>query len=61
MRKDNDGFLPIKTNTCDRYFIAVVLFIAISLLWLRFLEAFGPLWVSTVLCVGLGAWIVRKG
>ena len=61
MRKDNDGFLPIKTNTFDRYFISVVLFIAISLFWMRFLEAYVPLWVSTVLCVALGAWIVRKG
>ncbi len=55
------GFLPIKTNTFDRIFISVVLFVAISLLWMRFLEPFAPLWVSTLLSVVLGQWIIRKG
>jgi predicted small integral membrane protein len=56
-----DGFLPIKTNTFDRVFISAVLFIAIHLLWMRFLEATLPLWVATVLSLLLGQWIVRKG
>jgi predicted small integral membrane protein len=56
-----DGFLPIKTNTFDRFFISAVLFIAIHLLWMRFLEATLPLWVATVLSLLLGQWIVRKG
>lgn len=55
------GFLPIKTNTFDRIFISVVLFVAISLLWMRFLEPFAPLWVSSLLSVVLGQWIIRKG
>jgi predicted small integral membrane protein len=55
------GFLPIETNTFDRVFISVVLFVAISLLWMRFVEAYLPLWISTVISVGLGVWIVRKG
>lgn len=35
--KDN-GFLPFYTNLFDRIFIAVVILIAVHLLWLRFIE-----------------------
>jgi predicted small integral membrane protein len=56
-----DGFLPIKTNTFDRVFISVVLFIAIHLLWMRFFEAYLSLWIATLISVLLGQWIVRKG
>lgn len=56
-----DGFLPIITNTFDRVFISVVLFIAIHLFWMRFLEASLPLWIATLISVLLGQWIVRKG
>ena len=60
--KTREGFLPISTNTFDRCFISVVIFIAISLLWMRFLEPLGaPLWISTVICLVLAVWIVRKG
>lgn len=55
------GFLPIETNTFDRGFISVILWIGISLLWMRFLEAMLPLWVSTVLCLILAIFIIRKG
>ncbi|MBP1807083.1 putative small integral membrane protein [Rubellimicrobium aerolatum] len=55
------GFLPIRTNAFDRVFISVVLFVAVHLLWMRFLEPALPLWVATVLSVALGALIVRKG
>lgn len=57
----NNGFLPIKTNTFDRVFISVVLFIAIHLLWMRFLEASISLWVATIIALIIGQWIVRKG
>jgi len=55
------GFLPIETNTFDRYFISVVIFVAITLFWLRFVEVYLPLWISTVIAVILGVIIVRKG
>jgi predicted small integral membrane protein len=56
------GFLPIETNTFDRYFISVVVFVAIHLLWMRLIEPyFLPLWVATIICVLLGILIVRKG
>ncbi|MFN2203001.1 MAG: DUF2160 family membrane protein [Caldilineaceae bacterium] len=62
--KGRRGFLPIETNTFDRVFISVVIFVAVSLLWMRFIEPLFPfptLWISTVLCVLLGILIVRKG
>ena len=39
--KGRRGFLPIPTNTFDRVFISVIIFIAISLLWMRFVEPNG--------------------
>ena len=60
--KGRRGFLPIDTNTFDRVFISVILFVAISLLWMRFIEPLGiPLWISTVLCIILAIFIIRKG
>ena len=61
LHKGRRGFLPISTNTFDRVFISVILFIGISLLWMRFLEWAIPLWVSTVLCFVLAVIIIRKG
>jgi predicted small integral membrane protein len=56
------GFLPIETNWFDRLFISVVIWVAISLFWLRFIEPLGlPVWISTALCVALAIHIVRKG
>jgi predicted small integral membrane protein len=61
-RKTRQGFLPIPTNGFDRGFISVMLFIAISLLWMRFLEPLGlSLWISTAISLVLAVWIVRKG
>ncbi len=60
--KGRRGFLPFPTNTFDRCFISVVVFVAISLLWMRFIEPLGiPLWISTVISIVLAVWIVRKG
>ncbi|MBX6323682.1 MAG: hypothetical protein IRY94_17840 [Rhodospirillaceae bacterium] len=55
------GFLPIVTNAFDRVFIAVVVFVAIHLLWLRFVEAHLSLYFATALSVAIGAIIVRWG
>ena len=56
------GFLPIKTNAFDRIFIGVVLFVAIHLFWMRFLEPAGlSLYVATVLSLAAGAIIVARG
>jgi predicted small integral membrane protein len=55
------GFLPIITNTFDRIFISAVIFVALHLLWMRFIEVYIPLYVATILSVLLGAMIVARG
>lgn len=55
------GFLPIETNAFDRVFIAVLLFVALHLFWMRFVESALPLGVATVLSLIFGAIIVARG
>lgn len=55
------GFLPIETNGFDRVFIAAMLFVAVHLFWMRFVEAALPLGVATVLSLILGAIIIIRG
>lgn len=56
------GFLPIETNWFDRLFISVVIWIALSLLWFRFIEPLGlSIWISNVIAVALAVIIIRKG
>jgi predicted small integral membrane protein len=60
--RPHSGFLPIETNWFDRIFISVVIWIALSLLWLRFLEPAGlSLNFAHIIAVLLGLLIVRKG
>ncbi|MBJ7279793.1 MAG: hypothetical protein JHC72_04340 [Candidatus Nanopelagicus sp.] len=57
-----NGFLPMKTNLFDRIFIGVVFLIALSLIWMRFLEPKGfSLWISTGISLIVGIIIARKG
>ena len=60
-RRNQNGFLPIRTNWFDRLFISVVLYIAGHLVWMRFVEFYVPIEVCTVLFILLGTWIVRRG
>ncbi len=55
------GFLPIETNAFDRVFIAVLLFVALHLFWMRFLEAALPLTLATALSLIVGAIIIMRG
>jgi len=55
------GWLPIETNAFDRVFISVVLFVAINLLWMRFLEAHLSLYLASAISVVIGYFIVRYG
>jgi predicted small integral membrane protein len=59
--RNGEGFLPIRTNLFDRVFIATVVFVAIHLLWMRFLEGLLPLYVATALSLIMGWAIVRRG
>ncbi len=51
----------MQTNGFDRGFISVVLYIAIHLLWMRFLEANLPLSIATVGSILLAVMIIWKG
>lgn len=55
------GFLPIETNWFDRVFVAIYMFVALELLWMRFLEQSIPLMVCHVLAIALGVLIVWRG
>jgi predicted small integral membrane protein len=58
------GFLPFRTNTWDRFFVSVVCYVAISLLWMRFLEPYlfpGSIWIAVALSIVLGIFIIRRG
>ena len=57
----HQGFLPIHTNAFDRVFISIVIFVALHLLWMRFLEAEASLYFATVISVVLGWFIVTRG
>ena len=60
MSKKN-GFLPIKTNWFDRLFIGVIIFIAIQLVWMRFIEVFLSINFSITLGILLLIYIIWKG
>ncbi|MBP2447478.1 DUF2160 family membrane protein [Rhizobium leguminosarum] len=56
------GFLPIETNWFDRLFISVVIWVALSLFWMRFIEPFGPsVWFAAAISAVLGIYVVWKG
>ncbi len=62
IKPPRQGFLPIVTNWFDRLFISVVIWIALSLLWMRFLEPQGlALWISNAIALVLAVIIIRKG
>ncbi|HHV63396.1 MAG TPA: DUF2160 domain-containing protein [Firmicutes bacterium] len=51
----------METNLFDRVFIGVVLFVAIHLAWMRFIEMYVPLGVATALSVLIIFAIIRWG
>lgn len=58
------GFLPFNTNTWDRFFVSVLCYVAISLIWMRFLEPYlfaGSIWIAVAISIALGAFIIRRG
>ncbi|GGB22654.1 DUF2160 family membrane protein [Allosediminivita pacifica] len=56
------GFLPIETNWFDRLFISLVIWVAICLVWLRFIEPLGAdLYIAHGVSVALGLYIIWKG
>ena len=61
MSKKYTGFLPIKTNWFDRLFIGVISYIALQLLWMRFIETFLSINFSIFLGIFLLIYIIWKG
>ena len=61
MSKNKKGFLPIETNWFDRLFIGVISFIAIQLVWMRFIESFLSINFSITLGIVLLIYIIWKG
>ena len=56
------GFLPIETNWFDRLFISVVIWVALSLFWFRFIEPMGlSIWISNAIALALAVLIISKG
>lgn len=55
------GFLPITTSTFDRVFISIVCFVAINLVWFRFVEAYLSIHIATVISLALAYTIIRWG
>lgn len=59
---ERQGFLPIETNWFDRLFISVVIWVALSLLWFRFIEPLGlSIWISNAIALVLAVLIIRRG
>ncbi|MCD1619083.1 DUF2160 family membrane protein [Salipiger marinus] len=60
--EEETGFLPIQTNWFDRLFISVVIWVALSLVWFRFIEPFGPsIWISNAIALAVAVLIITKG
>jgi|TARA_B110000902_G_scaffold255106_1_gene320006 predicted small integral membrane protein len=59
---ESTGFLPIETNMFDRVFISVVIWVALSLFWFRFVEPAGfSIWISNAIALAVAALIISKG
>lgn len=62
VEEEKTGFLPIETNWFDRLFISVVIWVALSLFWFRFIEPMGvSIWISNVIAFLIATIIIRKG
>lgn len=55
------GFLPFPTNAWDRIFVSGLCLVAIHLFWLRFVEAYIPLWGAMIISIALGVYIFKRG
>ena len=55
------GFLPWSTSWGDRFFVSLLVFFLMSLLWLRFIEPFIPIYVDLILGLIIGFVIIKWG
>ena len=61
MKKRIKGFLPIKTNWFDRLFIGTISFVAIQLVWMRFIEIYASIDFAIVLGIFWIIYVIWKG
>jgi predicted small integral membrane protein len=55
------GFLPWPTSWGDRFFVSLLIFFLISLLWLKFVEPFIPIYGALVLGLIIGFFFIKYG
>ena len=55
------GFLPWTTTWGDRFFVSLLVFFFVSLMWLKFIEPFIPIYGALVLGIIVGVVIVKYG
>jgi predicted small integral membrane protein len=60
-KKRRKGFLPFENNLFDRIFLGAVLYFAVHLLWMRFLEQFITIRVANVLMICVAVVIIMWG
>ena len=61
MKKRIKGFLPIKTNWFDRLFIGTISFVAIQLIWMRFIEIYVSINIAIILGIFWIIYVIWKG
>ena len=61
MKKRIKGFLPIKTNWFDRLFIGTISFVAIQLIWMRFIEIYASINIAIALGIFWIIYVIWKG
>ena len=60
-KKRRRGFLPMETNLFDRFFIGIITYVAVHLLWYRFLEQYIPIRVANIMMIGFLAAVMKWG
>lgn len=64
VKTGRQGFLPFRTNTWDRFFVSVLCYVAICLIWMRFVEPYlfpHNIWIAVIISILLGRHIIRRG
>lgn len=55
------GFLPWATTWGDRFFVSLLIFFLLSLLWMRYIEPFAPIYWVLVAGLAIGEVVVKWG
>jgi predicted small integral membrane protein len=55
------GFLPWSTAWGDRFFLSLLILFLVSLLWLKFVEPYIPIYGALILSLIIGFFIIKYG